>query len=57
MERINGEGTAETGESDAEETREQTLAGRDHTFLKKIFFTERTEVRTEVTEPNSLSAL
>ena len=26
-------------------------------FLKKIFFPERTEVRTEGTEPNTLSAL
>ena len=44
VERINGEGTAETGESDAEETTMTTLAGSNHTFLKKIFFTERTKV-------------
>ena len=28
-----------------------------HPFLNQFFFTERTEFRTEVTEPNSLSAL
>ena len=44
VERINGEGTAGTGESDAEETTMTTLAGSNHTFLKKIFFTERTKV-------------
>ena len=32
------------------------LTRTNHTFLKKIFFPERTEVRTEVTEPNTLSA-
>jgi hypothetical protein len=44
VERINGEGTAETGESGAEETTMTTLAVSNHTFLKKIFFTERTKV-------------
>ena len=44
VERINGEGTTETGESAAEETTMTTLAGSNHTFLKKIFFTERTKV-------------
>ena len=38
VERINGEGTAETGESGAEETAMTTLAGSNHTFLKKIYF-------------------
>ena len=33
------------------------LARINHTFLKKLFFTECTEIRTEVTEPNTLSAL
>ena len=56
VERINGKGTAETGESDAEETTMTTLAGSNHTFLKKIFFTERTEVRTEDAEPDAFSA-
>ena len=57
VERINGEGTAETGVSDAEEMTLPTLAGIHHTCLKKIFFTERTEVRIEVAEPNTWSAL
>ena len=33
------------------------LARINHTFLKKLFFTECTEIRTEVTEPNTWSAL
>jgi len=57
VERINGEGTAEEGGSDAEEMTLPTLAGIHHTCLKKIFFTERTEVRTDDAEPNALSAL
>ena len=32
------------------------IARSNHTFLKKSFLTERTEVRTEVTEPNTVSA-
>ena len=33
------------------------LARINHTFLNKFFYTERTEVQTELTEPNTLSAL
>jgi hypothetical protein len=29
----------------------------NHTFLKKICFTERTEFRREITEPDTLSML
>jgi hypothetical protein len=36
--------------------RNPTLARINHTFLPKFFFPERTEFRTEVTEPNTLSA-
>ena len=36
---------------------ETALARINHTFLNKFFFTERTEFRTELTEPNTLSAL
>ena len=32
-------------------------ARTNHTFLNKFIFTERTEFRTELTEPNTLSAL
>ena len=32
-------------------------ARTNHTFLNKFIFTERTEFRTEHTEPNTLSAL
>ena len=39
------------------ERREHCLARINHTFLNKFFFTERTEFRTEVAEPNTLSAL
>jgi hypothetical protein len=34
-----------------------SVVGINHTFLKKLFFTERIEAQTEDTEPNSLSAL
>ena len=36
---------------------ETALARINHPFLNKFFFTERTEFRTEVAEPNTLSAL
>jgi hypothetical protein len=37
--------------------RDGDLTRINHTFLNKFFFTERTEFRTEVTEPNTWSAL
>ena len=35
----------------------RSLARINHPFLNKFFFTERTEFRTELTEPNTFSAL
>ena len=35
----------------------RSLARINHPFLNKFFFTERTEFRTELTEPNPFSAL